>query len=164
LCGSSRTAAKLEACKNAGLREGLLDEGGGQLSPVPPSESADVFLDLLGGPYTELGVSVLKRHGKLVVLGGLAGTAAALDERALMLKQLTIIGSVLRARPLDEKIAAFQSFRNWIKPLLERGKIQPNVDKVFRLDEIKAAHEYVEANRPCGKVVVIVAPELAVGT
>jgi NADPH:quinone reductase len=108
------------------------------LSPVPPSESADVFLDLLGGPYTELGVSVLKRHGRLVVLGGLAGTAAALDERALMLKQLTIIGSVLRARPLHEKIAAFQSFRNWIKPLLERGKIQPNVDKVFRLDEIKA--------------------------
>ena len=74
-----------------------------------------------------------------------------------MSKRLRIIGTVLRARPLEEKIAATRAFSERVNPLLERGIVRPIVDKVFPLAAVADAHRYMEANASFGKIVLEVA-------
>ena len=71
-------------------------------------------------------------------------------------KRLTAVGTVLRARPLEEKVAATRRFAAEVVPLLERGALQPVVDSVFALADIRAAHERLESNATFGKVVVTI--------
>jgi NADPH:quinone reductase-like Zn-dependent oxidoreductase len=69
-------------------------------------------------------------------------------------KRLTIVGTVLRARPLEEKILATRAFAAQVVPLLERGTVRPVVDRVFPLTQIADAHHYLESNATFGKVVI----------
>jgi NADPH:quinone reductase-like Zn-dependent oxidoreductase len=64
------------------------------------------------------------------------------------------MGSVLRGRALEEKIAATQAFQQQVVPLLARGAVRPVVDRVFVLAEVAAAHRYMEANTNTGKIVL----------
>jgi tumor protein p53-inducible protein 3 len=69
-------------------------------------------------------------------------------------KSLRIIGSRLRSRPLTEKIAITQQFKERFWPLLEEGKLHPVIDTVFPIEEVQAAHAYVRENRNTGKVIL----------
>lgn len=71
-----------------------------------------------------------------------------------MSKRLTIIGTVLRARPLEEKIAATQAFARQVVPLLASGAIKPVIDSDYPMADVKKAHERLESNATFGKVVL----------
>jgi NADPH:quinone reductase-like Zn-dependent oxidoreductase len=69
-------------------------------------------------------------------------------------RRLTIVGTVLRARPLEEKLAAMRTFEAHVVPLLRRGLIAPVIDTVMDLDAAGAAHERMASNAGFGKIVL----------
>jgi len=84
----------------------------------------------------------------------LAGASAPLDLNLMLRKRLTIVGTTLRARPLEEKIAATQRFAAGVVPWLARGLVVPVVDSVFAFEDVRLAQMRLESNAVFGKVVL----------
>ena len=116
----------------------------------------DVVLELVGGAYVGEDLACLAPRGRIVVIGTMGGGRAEVDLGLLLRKRATLRGTVLRSRPLEEKIAAAQILERNLVPLFERGTLKPVVDKVLRLEEAAAAHIYVASNEGTGKVVLTV--------
>jgi putative PIG3 family NAD(P)H quinone oxidoreductase len=156
--GTSRTAEKLEACKKFGLDEAVLAETESGLAEKikekTAGKGADVILDLAGAKYFSANLQSLVLKGRLMLVGLTSGAAAEFNMGLLLHKRAKIIGTVLRARPDDEKAAATKAFAAEVIPLFEGGKIRPNVDKVFSLEDVQAAYKYLESNSSFGKVVL----------
>ena len=157
--GTSRTRDKIDRAREFGLEDGLTL--GRDVSPLAEAvtrwtdgHGMDVILDLVGGAYVEAGIDVLALRGRLILIGTVAGTQTALDLRRVLSRRLTIRGTVLRARPLEEKILATQAFASQVVPLLARELVVPVIDSEFGLTEIAEAHRHLESNATFGKVVV----------
>lgn len=155
--GTSRTESKLTRCATFGLRDGLVVKGGefaSRINMLTDGQGVDVIIDGVGAAYLEENIRSLAQRGTLVVLGLLAGSTGSLPLGALLTKRGTIIGSVLRSRPLEEKIALARKFRKEAMPLFTQGVLQPVVDQVFPVENIAEAHRLVESNDTFGKVIV----------
>ena len=162
--GDARTAEKIERARALGLTDGVVV--GGDLAEIPRrvgqwtrDAGVEIVVDLVGGPYLAVSIGAAAPRGRIVLVGTMAGREAPLPLGAVLGKRLTIIGTVLRARPLEEKILATRAFAAQVVPLLERGAVRPIVDRVFPLDQIAEAHRYLESNATFGKVVVDVAAQ-----
>jgi putative PIG3 family NAD(P)H quinone oxidoreductase len=158
--GTSRTADKIEQAKPLGLEAGLIlrdnfDDLSSATEKWTAGKGINVLLDLVGGPYVKASQKVMAHKGRIVLVGTVAGGSYELDARYVMSKRLQIRGTVLRARSLEEKIAATRLFAAEVVPLLARGVLRPNVDSVFPLAEIAKAHRRLESNETFGKVVVV---------
>ena len=154
--GTSRTEDKLERSKEFGLDHGIV-AGNGQFAESVlslNSEGVDVILDLVGGAYFEQNLRCLKTKGRLMLVGLTGGTTAEFDLGIALRKRLKIAGTALRSRSLEEKSAAVKAFADDVVPLLANGKVKPNVDRVFPVSEVRAAHEYLESNESFGKVIL----------
>jgi NADPH:quinone reductase-like Zn-dependent oxidoreductase len=114
----------------------------------------DVVLDCVGGAYVTASVRALAPHGRLILISQSAGPTAELDLRAVMPKRLTLRGTTLRMRPLEEKIMATRAFAQEVVPLLARGVLRTIIDSEFPLDQVQAAHARLESNQTFGKVVL----------
>jgi NADPH2:quinone reductase len=88
------------------------------------------------------------------VVGLTAGATAQFNMGVLLRKRLTIVGTMLRGRPVEEKIELARDFADRGLPLLESGLLKPVVDRVFSFAEIRAAHELMESNKTFGKIVL----------
>ncbi|WP_208029110.1 NAD(P)H-quinone oxidoreductase [Rhabdothermincola sediminis] len=119
----------------------------------------DVVLDVIGGDYVNRNLDALRTGGRIVQVGVMAGGVVELDVGKMLPKRASLIGTVLRPRPLEEKIALTQRFAAEILPLFDDGRCRPVIDSRFPLAEIAAAHERMEANANIGKIVIDVAPE-----
>ena len=115
----------------------------------------DYIMELVGGEYLEKDIIAAARLGRIVLVGLVAGATARLDLRLLLNKRLTIVGTVLRARPLDEKIEVARSFEQEAVPWLAARKIRPVIDRVLKMEEAAEAHRLAEANETVGKVVLV---------
>jgi NADPH2:quinone reductase len=123
---------------------------------VTEGRGVDVVLDSVGGDYLDRNVAALAVQGRIVQIGVMAGGAGSFNLGALLPKRAALIGTVLRARPLEEKIAISRRFAHEILPLFDSGILRPVVDRRFTLDEIAEAHAYLESNANVGKVLVTV--------
>lgn len=155
--GTSRTQDKLDAAREFGLDVPILAEKP-EFSEVIMRETdehgVDVVLDLVGAAYFRENLASLAKKGRLILVGTQSGSKADLDLGIALSKRLSIIGTVLRARPFEEKVQVNQRFIEEVVPLLASGKVRPNVDKVFLAAEIRAAHEYMQSNASFGKIVI----------
>jgi NADPH2:quinone reductase len=157
--GTSRTADKIERAREYGLTDGaVIKDPGADLPPHVQrwtgSAGFNAVLELVGGPYIAASIDALGQKGRLILVGTVAGGKMELSVAPIMSKRLTIRGTVMRARPLEEKIAAARSFAAEVVPLLARGVLRPTVDRVFPLAEARQAHEYMESNGNFGKIVL----------
>ena len=155
--GTARTAEKLERAKLLGLHVGIDASRGDWPALVEGEvgrERMDAVMDLVGGNYLDDNLRVLALRGRIVVVGLTAGASAQFNMGVLLRKRLTIVGTVLRARPLEEKISLAREFSERIVPLFDAGRLRPVVDRVFPFDEIRDAHELMESNRSFGKIVL----------
>jgi NADPH:quinone reductase-like Zn-dependent oxidoreductase len=91
----------------------------------------------------------------MVSVGLTGGSRAELDMGVLMRKRLTIVGTVLRARPLEEKISLAREFSLRAIPLFAEGKLRPVIDRVVPFSDIRSAHEAMAANETFGKIVLV---------
>ena len=161
--GTSRTADKIDRARAYGLEDGvtLAIDPTAVLDAVArwtAGRGVDVVLDLVGGSYVGPGLEALAPRGRLILIGTVAGVQTQLDLRRVLTRRLTIRGTVLRARPLEEKIVATRRFASEVVPMLARGIVRPVVDSSFDLAGIAAAHRHLESNATFGKVVVRVTP------
>jgi putative PIG3 family NAD(P)H quinone oxidoreductase len=114
----------------------------------------ELVLDPVGAAYLEKNLNLLKENGRLVNIGLMGGNATEINLALVLGKSLRIIGSRLRSRPLEEKIAITNQFRRRFWPMLEQGKLKPVIDKVFPIEEAQAAHTYIKNNLNFGKVML----------
>lgn len=149
--GTARTADKLERCKALGLDVGVVAEQGKFADKVP---APAVILELIGGDYFAEDLRCIQLKGRIVLVGLLAGGKTETDLGAILRKRVRVIGTMLRARPLEEKIAAMRVFEEQVVPLLARGAIKPVIDRVFPLAEAGKAHEHMASNQGFGKIVL----------
>jgi putative PIG3 family NAD(P)H quinone oxidoreductase len=154
--GTSRTPEKLERALELGLEHAVLaDESWPQhVLDVTAGRGVDVILDLVGGPYLEGNQRVVAERGRHIVVGVPAGAEAAIDLRALMGRRASIRGTVLRARPLAEKVARARAFAQHVHPGFDSGELVPVIDRVFPATEAAAAHAYMESNANFGKILL----------
>ncbi len=153
--GTSRTAEKLERCRALGLEHGIQVEGGAFAEKIAAiAGGADVILDTVGAAYLEENVRALALRGRIVVVGLLGGATGTLLLGPLLGKRGTVVGTVLRSRPLEEKAALARRFAGEVVPLFEAGRLVPVVNRVMPMSEIAEAHAYMESNDSFGKIVV----------
>ncbi|HEY2378329.1 MAG TPA: NAD(P)H-quinone oxidoreductase [Gemmatimonadaceae bacterium] len=157
--GDARNADKVDRARALGLAEGITvgDDIGVIAKRVQEStggKGVEVVLDLVGGPYTAVSIAAAAPKGRIMLIGTMAGRDASLPIGLILGKRLTLRGTVLRARPLEEKIAATRAFAAQVVPLIARGIVKPVVDRVFKLEEIASAHRHLESNATFGKVVI----------
>jgi len=159
--GTSRTVDKLQRLHelNLGLDQGVA-VGGQPASFVEAVQKwtngagVDVILDLVGGNYFAANLEALASRGRLICVGTTAGTKSEIDLGLLLRKRVTIIGTTLRGRSIEEKAEATRLFASSVLPLVSRGTIRPVIDRVYPANEIRAAHERMESNASFGKIVL----------
>ncbi|TML85580.1 MAG: zinc-binding dehydrogenase [Actinobacteria bacterium] len=124
------------------------------VAAVQAAGGADVVLELVGAPNVDRNLDALATKGRIVVVGTGAGTDADLSLRKLMHKRATIHGTVLRARPLEEKAAAVQAFAHEVVPHLASGRMRAIVDRVFPVEEAADAFDHMAGSGKFGKVLL----------
>lgn len=158
--GTSRTGDKLDKCKEFGLDEAILISNEVDFAETIREKTGgagvNVVLDLVGAKYFAENLKSLAVKGRVMLVGTPSGARAELDFGLAMAKRARIIGTVLRSRPTEEKAEATENFAREAVPLLEKGLIKPNIDRIFNIEDIRAAHEYLESNESFGKVVLTV--------
>jgi len=115
---------------------------------------ADVVLELVGAPNLDLDFRVLAVKGRIVIVGSGAGAQANLSLQHLMVRRASLRGTVLRARPVEEKAAAVQAFTRSVLPLLAAGRALPEIDRVFPAAEVTAAFDHLEKPGKTGKILL----------
>ncbi|HUD93616.1 NAD(P)H-quinone oxidoreductase [Sphingobium sp.] len=121
---------------------------------VNEAGGADVVLDIAGGAYFEGNIAALKPDGRLAQIALMDGGKVTLDLMPLLFKRLTITGSTLRARPADEKARLARAIEEIVWPWVRSGKVRPPIDRIFPLEKVQDAHEYLEKGNQFGKVVL----------
>ena len=119
-------------------------------------ESVDLVLDSVGGPLFSPNIRSLRRGGRIVLIASMAGPGAEIDLRAVLSKRLRIIGSTLRARPLEEKAALTAAFVRDVLPAFAAGSLAPVIDCAYPLRNAAEAHRRMAANENVGKIVLLV--------
>ena len=117
---------------------------------------ANVILDFIGGAYWDKHAKSLATAGRLVVIGIMGGAKVTLNFGQLLSRRWQVLGLVMRARPVAEKIAITRAFVRESLPALAEGRMRPVVDRVFPMSEVVTAHERMEANANIGKIVLAI--------
>ncbi len=156
----SRSSEKRRRLETMGIQR-VLDPAAGNVAEAirmaAGGEGVDLAIDFLGASSWALNVEVLALRGRLVLVGTMSGAKVEADLGALMRKRLTVIGTVLRSRPIEEKIELVQSFAKTMLPLLAAGRLHPVVDRVVPLEDAASAHAAMERNENFGKIVLKIA-------
>lgn len=156
--GTARTPEKLARLKDLGLHHGIATNEepafAAAVKAVTGRRGADVVLDLITGASFEETLKAVAPKARWLLVGMLAGASAELDLSAALSKRVTLIGTVLRSRPLEEKIALAQEAQRTLLPLFAAGKLRPVVDSVFPLSGLQDAFARLSSNASFGKIVV----------
>ncbi len=153
-------ASAFASARSEVVRERLEELGAVAVAPDDAVErvrgegGADVVLELVGGPNLAGDLEALAPKGRVVIVGTGAGAEAELSLGTLMGKRGRILGTVLRARPLEEKAAAMQGFNREVVPFLADGRACAIVDRIFAAEDAAEAFDHLEAPGKFGKVLL----------
>ena len=117
---------------------------------------ADVILDMVGGDYVQRNYRAAAMHGRVVQIATLGGAEATANVSMIMTKRLVHTGSTLRPQPDSFKARLAAELTREVLPLIDAGTIRPVMDRVFPLEDARSAHEWMEAGRHIGKIVLTV--------
>jgi NADPH2:quinone reductase len=152
------TADKCAACERLGADRAVnydAEDFVAVAKEATGGRGVDVILDMVGGPYLARNVECLAHEGRLVLIGFLGGSRAEVDLRPVLQRWLTVTGSTLRPRSVEEKGRIAGVLRERVWPLLESGTVAPVIDSTFPLADAAEAHRRLEAGTHVGKVVLV---------
>jgi putative PIG3 family NAD(P)H quinone oxidoreductase len=152
-CSTSKVAACLELGADAAIdytSADFVEEARAVTGGLGP----DVILDVVGGDYIDRDLQTVAVKGRIVQVGLMAGGATSVNLGPLLPKRVSLIGTVLRARPIEEKIALTRRFAAEVLPLFDSGGLRPVIDSRYGLEQIADAHRYMESNANVGKILV----------
>jgi putative PIG3 family NAD(P)H quinone oxidoreductase len=157
--GTSRTPDKLERARSLGLDHGILVDKDAprfaeEVRRITGGRGCPVIVDFVGAPYAAENLAAAAPRGRVVVVGTMGGPKATLDLGVLMRSRASIVGTVLRPRPIEEKIEATQRFAQDVLPLVARGAVHAVVDDAVPAARAREAHERMERNESFGKLVL----------
>lgn len=150
------SAGKMEACRELGadlVLERSPADWAAELKVAVP-DGVDVLLDVVGGEEANRNLASVRPQGTIVQVGLMGGGQTPVNLGLLLVKRVHWIGTTLRARPIEQKIALAQRFVAEVLPLFERGDLRPVIDTRFAIADIADAHRHMEANANVGKIVV----------
>lgn len=119
------------------------------------SLGVDMVVDIIGGDYVAKNYQVAAKFGRIIQIGMMKGNPKELNMMPLMVKRLTHTGSTMRSRTIEEKALIAQELKEQVWDLLLNGKMKPIINKVFRLSQVKEAHEHMESGDLIGKIVLL---------
>jgi NADPH2:quinone reductase len=152
------SAEKVAACERLGAVHAInyrTDDFVAAVREATAGEGVDVVLDIVGGDYLGRNLECLRMNGRLVQIGLIAGSKAAIDLRPLLQRRLTITGSTLRPRSVAEKGSIARALEREVWPLLERGAVRPIVHAEFPLARAADAHRELETGHVIGKLILV---------
>jgi putative PIG3 family NAD(P)H quinone oxidoreductase len=114
----------------------------------------DVILDMVGGDYTARNIRCAALEGRIVVISFLGGSKVELDLGPLMMKRLTLTGSTLRPRTVEQKGQIARELALEVWPLLASGRVKPVIHATFPLAQAAEAHRLMESSAHVGKIVL----------
>jgi NADPH:quinone reductase-like Zn-dependent oxidoreductase len=158
--GTSRTASKLERARSLGMDIGIDTSRQGFRDAM--TEPVNLIIDVLGGPAFADNLAVLAPLGRLVLLGFLQGPLVDTTLEPVLRRRLQVVGSVMRTRTLQERIALVRDFNAEVMPWFTPGDgghfgltpLAPVIGATFTMEAIAQAHEAMENNEPFGKIVL----------
>jgi putative PIG3 family NAD(P)H quinone oxidoreductase len=151
------TADKCRACERLGATRAInykTEDFAAAVKAATGDRGVNVVLDMVAGDYLQRNLDLLAMDGRLVIIAFLHGTKAEIDFSGVLRRRLTITGSGLRPRPVREKGAIADGLRSHVWPLLDSGKVTPQIDKVFALADAAGAHALMESSAHIGKIVL----------
>lgn len=155
------SAEKARFCRDFGADHAIdykQDDFVQKVKEITAGEGVDVVLDMVGAPYLQKNLSVLRRDGRLVLIAFLEGSKGEFDLMPVMLKRLTVTGSTMRPRTLAEKAAIRDALLKHIWPEIAAGRLRPHLHAVFPLAQAGEAHRLMESSAHIGKIVLQVKP------
>jgi len=154
------SSGKVQSCKDLGA-DVVVDYGSQDFVEEVQKETngrgVDVVLDVIGGDYVERNIASLAVKGHIIQVGVMAGKPMPFNVGLLLGKRASITGTVLRARPLDEKIAITQRFVSEMLPLFDTGALKPVIDSAYSIADVAKGHEFMASNGNVGKIVIDIA-------
>lgn len=150
---------KCQACEKLGAIRGIdyKHEDFVQIvKEMTANRGVDVVLDMVGGDYIQKNLSVLAVEGRHVSIATQHGVLAEVNFVTIMGKRLTLTGSGLRPRSVEEKGAMAASMRRRVWPLLDAGKVKPLIHRTFPLAKADEAHRLLETSTHIGKIMLSV--------
>ena len=151
---------KVQACRDLGANlviDYTTDDFAAAIAAATEGKGVNVVLDVIGGDYTVRNVACLALKGRIIQVGTMAGPSTNFNVASLMPKRASITGTVLRARPKEEKIAVSRAVADALLPDFDAGVLKPIIDTRYSLEHIVDAHRHMESNANIGKIVVTVA-------
>ncbi|HKX09117.1 MAG TPA: NAD(P)H-quinone oxidoreductase [Stellaceae bacterium] len=149
---------KCRACEELGATRGIdykIMDFLKVVREMTAGRGVDVILDMVGGDYFQKNLSALAMEGRLVHVAFLKGAKVEVNLAPIMMKRLTVTGSTLRPRTVDQKGAIAAALHRTVWPLLEKKKVKPVIYRTFPLKEAAAAHRLMETSEHIGKIVLV---------
>jgi putative PIG3 family NAD(P)H quinone oxidoreductase len=149
---------KCAACERLGAEHAIdyrREDFAAVIQERTSGRGVDVILDMVGGDYLPRNIASLATEGRLVQIAYLRGSRSEIDLAPILQRRLTLTGSTLRARPLEEKARLAHEVRANVWPLVEAGAVRPVVHATFPLAEAAAAHRLMESGTLVGKIVLL---------
>ena len=154
------SSGKVQSCKDLGadvVVDYTTQDFVEEVQRATNGRGVDTILDVIGGDYVERNVASLAVKGHIIQVGVMAGKPLPFNVGLLLGKRASITGTVLRARPLDEKIAITQRFIAEMLPLFGTGALKPVIDSSYPITDIAKGHEFMATNGNVGKIVIDIA-------
>jgi putative PIG3 family NAD(P)H quinone oxidoreductase len=154
--GRAAGALVTATVRNPDLRDQVAALGADVLAPEGFSEHGpfDVILELVGAPNLNDNLMALSTGGRITVIGMGAGAKGELNLGLLMAKRGRIHGSMLRARPLEEKAMTARAMERSVLPLFAAGAVRVLVAEVYELARAVEAYDRFAAGGKLGKIVL----------
>ena len=153
------TAEKCHACERLGAERAINYKTENFVAAVlelTGGRGVDVILDMIGAPYFAPNLDLLAVEGRLLQIAVMHGAKAEINLVRLLRQRLTITGSVLRARSVQEKGVIANAVERAVWPLVESGKIRPVIYASFPLRQAAEAHRLMESGSHIGKILLTV--------
>jgi putative PIG3 family NAD(P)H quinone oxidoreductase len=150
---------KCAACERLGAERAInyrTEDFAAALKTLTGSRGVDVILDMVGAPYFSRNVDLLALDGRLLQIAVLHGAKAEINLVSLLRKRITITGSTLRSRTVEEKGAIARALERSVWPLVEAGQIRPVIYATIPLAQAAEAHRLMESGSHIGKIVLTV--------
>ena len=154
--GRAAGARVTATVRNPDLREPVGELGAQVVDPEAFTEHGpyDVILELVGAPNLPGDLAALEVGGRITTIGIGAGAKAEVNLGLLMAKRARIHGSMLRARPIEEKALTARAMERSVLPLLANGDVRALIAETYPLSEAPAAYERFQAGGKLGKIVL----------
>jgi len=150
---------KCQACEKLGADVAIeykREDFAAVIKEKTAGRGVDVILDMIGGDYFQRNINSLAVDGRLVSIAYLRGARVEVNFMPVMRNRLTITGSTLRPRTVQEKGAIAAALHAKVWPLIEKGTVKPLIERTFPLAEAAAAHRLLESSSHVGKIVLTV--------